>query len=111
MGVTCPLKAVISEPPVLRMRPSSLKPSTESKNRLPVFCVPCHRRRTSILIYRWNITLLSKQRAATTCRTEQRKWGEFEYDVDLNADLKGVQEFNGLLLKTVGGSVTYLLDV
>jgi CzcA family heavy metal efflux pump len=39
------------------------------------------------------------------------KVGEFEYDVDLNADLKNVQEFNGLPIKTVGGSVIYLRDV
>src|SRR6202041_2450845 len=39
------------------------------------------------------------------------KVGEFEYDVDLNADLKTVQEFNNLPIKTVGGSVIYLRDV
>src|ERR1700678_4290989 len=39
------------------------------------------------------------------------KVGEFEYDVDLNADLKNVQEFNGLPIKTVGDSVIYLRDV
>src|ERR1700723_2753 len=39
------------------------------------------------------------------------KVGEFEYDVDLNADLKNVQEFNNLPIKTVGGSVIYLRDV
>ncbi|WP_263366723.1 efflux RND transporter permease subunit [Edaphobacter bradus] len=39
------------------------------------------------------------------------KMGEFEYDVDLNADLKAVPEFNDLPIKTVGGSVIYLRDV
>jgi multidrug efflux pump subunit AcrB len=39
------------------------------------------------------------------------KMGEFEYDVDLNADLKNVQEFNGLPIKTVGDTVIYLRDV
>jgi multidrug efflux pump subunit AcrB len=35
----------------------------------------------------------------------------FEYDVDLNADLKSVPEFNSLPVKTVGNSVVYLRDV
>jgi multidrug efflux pump subunit AcrB len=39
------------------------------------------------------------------------KMGQFEYDVDLNADLKAVQEFNDLPIKTVGNSVIYLRDV
>src|ERR1700678_2172414 len=39
------------------------------------------------------------------------KMGHFEYDVDLNADLKTVQEFNDLPIKTVGGTVVYLRDV
>jgi CzcA family heavy metal efflux pump len=39
------------------------------------------------------------------------KMGEFEYDVDLNADLKTVQEFNDLPIKTVGNTVIYLRDV
>src|SRR5215469_8688744 len=39
------------------------------------------------------------------------KMGEFEYDVDLNADLKSVPEFNDLPIKTVGNSVVYLRDV
>ncbi len=39
------------------------------------------------------------------------KMGQFEYDVDLNADLKRVQEFNDLPIKTVGDSVIYLRDV
>jgi len=39
------------------------------------------------------------------------KMGDFEYDVDLNADLKNVQEFNDLPIKNVGGSVIYLRDV
>src|ERR1700757_2914144 len=39
------------------------------------------------------------------------KMGQFEYDVDLNADLKTVDEFNGLPIKTVGGAVVYLRDV
>jgi CzcA family heavy metal efflux pump len=39
------------------------------------------------------------------------KMDEFEYDVDLNADLKTVQEFNDLPIKTVGNTVIYLRDV
>ena len=39
------------------------------------------------------------------------KMGEFEYDVDLNADVKTVQELNDLPIKTVGNSVIYLRDV
>jgi multidrug efflux pump subunit AcrB len=39
------------------------------------------------------------------------KVGQFEYDVDLNADLKNVQEFNNLPIKTVGDTVIYLRDV
>jgi len=39
------------------------------------------------------------------------KMSDFEYDVDLNADLKSVPEFNNLPIKTVGNSVIYLRDV
>lgn len=39
------------------------------------------------------------------------KMGEFEYDVDLNADVKTVQELNDLPIKTAGSSVIYLRDV
>jgi multidrug efflux pump subunit AcrB len=39
------------------------------------------------------------------------KMGHFEYDVDLNADLKTVQEFNDLPIKTVGETVVCLRDV
>jgi CzcA family heavy metal efflux pump len=39
------------------------------------------------------------------------KIGSSEYDVDLNGDLKTVQEFNDLPIKTVGSSVIYLRDV
>ncbi len=39
------------------------------------------------------------------------KMDEFEYDVDLNADLKTVQEFNDLPIKTFGNTVIYLRDV
>src|ERR1700678_2164251 len=39
------------------------------------------------------------------------KIGSAEYDVDLNADLKTVQEFNNLPIKTVGNSTIYLRDV
>ena len=39
------------------------------------------------------------------------KMGPFEYDVDLNADLKSVEAFNSLPIKTVGGAVIYLRDV
>ena len=39
------------------------------------------------------------------------KMGPFEYDVDLNADLKSVDAFNSLPIKTVGGAVIYLRDV
>src|ERR1700735_4288522 len=36
------------------------------------------------------------------------KMDEFEYDVDLNADLKTVQEFNDLPIQTSGNTVIYL---
>src|ERR1700723_3827467 len=39
------------------------------------------------------------------------KMGQFEYDVDLNADVKTVQEFNDLPIKTFGNTVIYLRDV
>ncbi|MGD0443895.1 MAG: efflux RND transporter permease subunit [Edaphobacter sp.] len=39
------------------------------------------------------------------------KMGDFEYDVDLNADLKTVPEFNDLPIKNVGDSTIYLRDV
>ena len=39
------------------------------------------------------------------------KMADFEYDVDLNADLKSVPEFNNLPIKTIGNSVVYLRDV
>ena len=39
------------------------------------------------------------------------KMGQFEYDVDLNADVKTVQELNDLPIKTIGNSVIYLRDV
>src|SRR5260370_12937993 len=39
------------------------------------------------------------------------KMGDFEYDVDLNADVKTVQELNDLPIKTVGASKIYLRDV
>jgi multidrug efflux pump subunit AcrB len=39
------------------------------------------------------------------------KMGDFEYDVDLNADVKTVQELNDLPVKTVGNSIIYLRDV
>jgi CzcA family heavy metal efflux pump len=39
------------------------------------------------------------------------KMGQFEYDVDLNADVKTVQELNDLPIKTVGSSTIYLRDV
>jgi len=39
------------------------------------------------------------------------KMGDFEYDVDLNADVKRVQELNDLPVKTVGSIVIYLRDV
>src|SRR6202034_2978350 len=39
------------------------------------------------------------------------KIGSAEYDVDLNADLKSVPEFNDLPIKTVGNAVIYLRDV
>jgi CzcA family heavy metal efflux pump len=39
------------------------------------------------------------------------KIGQFEYDVDLNADLKLVKEFNDLPIKIVNGNVIYLRDV
>jgi multidrug efflux pump subunit AcrB len=39
------------------------------------------------------------------------KMGSFEYDVDLNADLKTVKEFSDLPIKTVGNTIIYLRDV
>ncbi|HEY4048854.1 MAG TPA: efflux RND transporter permease subunit [Acidobacteriaceae bacterium] len=39
------------------------------------------------------------------------KMGSFEYDVDLNADVKTVRELNDLPVKTVGNAVIYLRDV
>jgi multidrug efflux pump subunit AcrB len=39
------------------------------------------------------------------------KIGTFEYDVDMNVDLKRVQELNDLPIKTVGSSTIYLRDV
>ncbi len=39
------------------------------------------------------------------------KVGQFEYDVDLNADLKTVSAFNDLPIKTVNGATIYLRDV
>ena len=39
------------------------------------------------------------------------KMGGFEYDVDLNADVKTVQELNNLPIKTVERSTIYLRDV
>ena len=39
------------------------------------------------------------------------KIGQFEYDVDLNGDLKTVQEFNGLPIRKVGDAIVYLRDV
>src|ERR1700744_3000174 len=39
------------------------------------------------------------------------KIGQFEYDVDVNADLKKVSEFNDLPIKKVGNTIIYLRDV
>ena len=39
------------------------------------------------------------------------KIGQFEYDVDMNADLKSVAEFNDLPIKAVNGATIYLRDV
>jgi multidrug efflux pump subunit AcrB len=39
------------------------------------------------------------------------KIGQFEYDVDINADLKKVSEFNNLPIKKVGNTIIYLRDV
>jgi multidrug efflux pump subunit AcrB len=39
------------------------------------------------------------------------KMSDFEYDVDLNVDLKSVPEFNRLPIRIVGNSVIYLRDV
>src|ERR1700723_2203838 len=55
------------------------------------------------------LTALGKQNLILPGGTA--KMGSFEYDVDLNADLKTVQEFNDLPIKTVGGTVVYLRDV
>jgi multidrug efflux pump subunit AcrB len=55
------------------------------------------------------LTALGKQNLILPGGTA--KMGSFEYDVDLNADLKTVQEFNDLPIKTVGNTVIYLRDV
>ena len=39
------------------------------------------------------------------------KIGQFEYDVDVNADLKKISEFNDLPIKRVGNTIIYLRDV
>ena len=39
------------------------------------------------------------------------KIGQFEYDVDMNGDVKTVQELNDLPIKTVGSATVYLRDV
>lgn len=39
------------------------------------------------------------------------KIGDFEYDVDLNADAKSIQELSDLPIRTTGGSTVYLRDV
>jgi CzcA family heavy metal efflux pump len=39
------------------------------------------------------------------------KMGDFEYDVDLNADPRSIQELNDLPIKTLGSSTIYLRDV
>jgi multidrug efflux pump subunit AcrB len=39
------------------------------------------------------------------------KIGQFEYDVEVNADLKKVSEFNDLPIKRVGNTIIYLRDV
>jgi len=39
------------------------------------------------------------------------KIGQFEYDVDVDADLKKVSEFNDLPIKRVGNTIIYLRDV
>jgi multidrug efflux pump subunit AcrB len=55
------------------------------------------------------VTALGKQNLILPGGTA--KMGDFEYDVDLNADLKNVQEFNDLPIKTIGDTVIYLRDV
>jgi CzcA family heavy metal efflux pump len=39
------------------------------------------------------------------------KMGQFEYDVDLNADVKTVDELNDLPIKTIGDTTIYMRDV
>ena len=39
------------------------------------------------------------------------KLGQFEYDVDLNSDLKTVREFNDLPIRRVGDAIVHLRDV
>jgi multidrug efflux pump subunit AcrB len=39
------------------------------------------------------------------------KIDQFEYDVDINADLKKISEFNDLPIKKVGNTIIYLRDV
>jgi multidrug efflux pump subunit AcrB len=61
---------------------------------------------------------LSPNDVLTTLGTEQlilpggtAKIGQFEYDVDVNADLKKISEFNDLPIKRVGNTIIYLRDV
>jgi multidrug efflux pump subunit AcrB len=61
---------------------------------------------------------LSPNDALTTLGTEQlilpggtAKIGQFEYDVDVNADLKKISEFNDLPIKRVGNAIIYLRDL
>ena len=61
---------------------------------------------------------LSPNDVLTTLGTEQlilpggtAKIGQFEYDVDVNADLKKISEFNDLPIKRVGNAIIYLRDV
>src|SRR6202021_238602 len=39
------------------------------------------------------------------------KIDQFEYDVDINADLKKISEFNDLPIRKVGNTIIYLRDV
>jgi len=55
------------------------------------------------------LTALGKQQLIVPGGTA--KIGQFEYDVEVNADLKKVSEFNNLPVKRVGNTIIYLRDV
>src|SRR6202522_2351248 len=55
------------------------------------------------------LTVLGKEQLILPGGTA--KIDQFEYDVDINADLKKISEFNDLPIKKVGNAIIYLRDV